>query len=110
MYHPTDLPSRDTEMADKPVQCDRCNLTEEMAGEFFCCPTCHETLCAVHSVRVSQWGRPYECEPCFLQHEAPAPCPRCKGTGWETRTNNDCVACNGSGNTAAAQYVNRRAR
>lgn len=49
MYHPTDLPSRDTEMAEKPVQCDRCNLTEEVAGEFFVCPLCDETLCHKHA-------------------------------------------------------------
>jgi uncharacterized phage protein len=24
-------------------------------------------------------------------------CPRCEGSGWDTRVDNDCHACNGTG-------------
>ena len=34
----------------EPVRtCDRCSLTEEVSGEFFCCPLCDEVLCQKHA-------------------------------------------------------------
>ena len=98
-FDPADSPSRDTEMRPKLFRCDRagCGEQETTAGEFFTCPTCGETLCNVHSVRVSQWGGAYECEPCFLKHEAPERCANCEGHGWDKRTDNDCSDCNGTG-------------
>ncbi len=67
MFDPTDLPSRDTEMAPTLYRCDArdCTAHETTEAEFFCCPECSDSLCPDHADGAQKCHGQIVCLNCF---------------------------------------------